>query len=255
MHRLLLAHRSSPPGDKERSVESPATSVCGILLRTSLKPAKFRSNPQKISKKSRIPLLRGELVPPGVGGALEAPASGVLPLRLGGKFLAGPAGVRLGVLVGDVNDRMALPSAQVAARSLRVAPAGLRDVGPPVANVSEVDGARCLPEDERARNEQGGIGFREVRGVEGALGERYVTAILNEAPELGVGYGVLVHPEAVDGDPVDRTLLWIEVVGAHQESTARHPDHVLVRRPASRVGRYGFVRGEGRLMLSAPSVM
>ena len=47
---------------------------------------------------------RGELVAPGEGGAVEAAASGELPLRLGGPFLAGPGRVGVGVLGGDVGD-------------------------------------------------------------------------------------------------------------------------------------------------------
>jgi hypothetical protein len=93
-----------------------------------------------------------------------------------------------------------------------VSPAGPRDVGPPVANVSEVDGAWRLPEYEGARNKQGGIGVRVVRGVQWALGDRHVTGILHEAPELCIGHGMRIHPEAIDGDPVYRTLLGVEVV-------------------------------------------
>src|SRR5215470_8171745 len=72
--------------------------------------------------------IRRELIAPGVGRAVQAAPGRVLPLRLGGQFLAGPRGVRLGVFVGDVGHRMALPAAAVAAGPLRVAPAGAGDV-------------------------------------------------------------------------------------------------------------------------------
>jgi hypothetical protein len=45
----------------------------------------------------------------------------------------------------------------------------------------------------------------------------------NDATELGVGHRVAGHPEAVNGDPVDRPLLRIEVLGAHQERSPRAP--------------------------------
>jgi hypothetical protein len=46
---------------------------------------------------------------------------------------------------------------------------------------------------------------------------------------------VSVHPEAVYSDAVNGALLRVEVVRAHKEGAAGHPDHVLVRRPAGTI--------------------
>src|SRR4029079_783754 len=51
--------------------------------------------------------------------------------------------------------------------------------------------------------------------------------------ELCHRHGVLVHPEAVDLDGVDGSLLGVEVLGAHGELTTGDPDHVL-RGPSAR---------------------
>src|SRR5215831_4978626 len=68
--------------------------------------------------------IRRELIAPGVDRAVQAAPGRVLPLRLGGQFLAGPRRVRLSVGIGDVGHRVALPAAAVAAGPLWVAPAG-----------------------------------------------------------------------------------------------------------------------------------
>src|SRR5918997_890909 len=106
--------------------------------------------------------LGGELVPPGVGGALQPPARGELPLRLRGQLFVGPTGVGLCVLVGDLHDRVALPTAQVASRALGVPPAGAWHVSPPVAHVAQVYGTGRLAEDEGAGYEQRRFGLGVV---------------------------------------------------------------------------------------------
>ena len=62
---------------------------------------------------------RGELVAPGELAAVEAAAGGELPLGLGRERLARPLGVGLGVLVGDLDDRVVLAALDGAARALR----------------------------------------------------------------------------------------------------------------------------------------
>ena len=52
------------------------------------------------------PAVRPGLVAPGERGALEPAARGVLPLGLGGQPAARPGGVRLRVLVGDMDHRV-----------------------------------------------------------------------------------------------------------------------------------------------------
>ena len=81
-------------------------------------------------------------------------------------------------------------------------------------------------EDERARDEQRGVGVGVVGRVGRLLGQRDVPGRLHEPPELRDRDRVVVHPEAVDGDVVDRALLRIEVVGSHAERAARDPGHV-----------------------------
>ena len=116
---------------------------------------------------------------------------------------------------------MAVAAVDRRALAARPLPVGARHVLPPVAEVVEVDRARGLAEDERAGDEQLGVGVRVERRVERPLGDRDVAGLAHEAAELRRRDGVLVHPEAVDRDMVDGPLLRVEVVGAHRERAAR----------------------------------
>ena len=58
-------------------------------------------------------------------------------------------------------------------------------------------------EDERAGDEQVGVGVGVVGRVGWLLGQGDVTGRLHEPPELGDRDRVVVHPEPVDGDVVD----------------------------------------------------
>ena len=82
------------------------------------------------------------LVAPGVDGAVEPAPRGVLPLGLGRQRLARPGGVGLGVLVGDVHDRVLGAARERGAGALGVPPAGAGRPRPPLAQVPEVDRAR-----------------------------------------------------------------------------------------------------------------
>src|SRR5688572_22716230 len=48
---------------------------------------------------------------------------------------------------------------------------------------------------------------------------------------------MLVHPEPIDADWMDRSLFRVELVGAHQERALRDPGHVLARWPAGGLAR------------------
>jgi hypothetical protein len=66
-------------------------------------------------------------------------------------------------------------------------------------------------------------------GIRCALRNGQIRRRFNEASEPAVGDGVPVHPEAVNGDAVDRPLLGIEVRRAHPERAAADPAHLLRR--------------------------
>ena len=165
------------------------------------------------------------LVSPRERGALEAAAGGELPLRLGRQLLARPGGVGLGILVGDVRDRMVVAAVDRRALAARSLPERAGDVLPPVPVVVEVHGAGRSSEDERSRDEQVGVGIGVVRRVERSLRDGDVVRLADEATELGRRDRLLVHPEAVDRDAVDGSLLGVEVLRAHRERPARDPFH------------------------------
>ena len=78
---------------------------------------------------------RGELVAPAEDFALQAASCAPLPLRLGRKLLSGPFGIRDGVLVGDVGDRVKHATVQGAVGALGLAPLRAGGPAPPVADV------------------------------------------------------------------------------------------------------------------------
>ena len=114
------------------------------------------------------------------------------------------------------------PPFDVAALPHWPSPAGPRRPGPPLFNVAEIDRARCLVEDERAWRRT-----EIVLGIWLALGHSQVARLHYEQGELGVGHLEFVHPETVNGDPVDWTFLLIKVLGPHVKSSTWNPDHVL----------------------------
>ena len=196
--------------------------------------------------------LRCELVTPGVRGAVEPAAGRELPFGLGRELLAGPCGIGLGVVVGDVGDGMALAAVEGAARPLGVAPLGAGDPGPPVRVVVEVDRASGPLKDQRAGDEQVGVGAGVVGRVGWLLGQGDVTGRVHESPELGHRDRVVIHPEAVDGDVVDRALLRVEVVRAHAERPARDPGHIPRRRTCPAVVKVPVMRWRCRAEAPAP---
>jgi hypothetical protein len=93
--------------------------------------------------------------------------------------------------------------------------------------IAQVHGVIRRLEDRRRRHQQLGPGVGIVRGIGGALGQRQIAGLGDEARELAVRDGVTVHPEAVDSDPMGRRLFGIVMIGTHQEGPARDPDHVV----------------------------
>lgn len=83
--------------------------------------------------------------------------------------------------------------------------------------------SQTLPAVSAARARWAGLRVRMVGRVGRSLGAGAVAGGLDEAPEVTDCHRVLVHPQAVDGDAVDRPLLGIEVLRAHQERPARYP--------------------------------
>ena len=56
---------------------------------------------------------------------------------------------------------------------------------------------------------------------------------------------MVVHPEAVDHDVVDRSFFRVKVIRSHQERAARDPDHVLEGRSRCGYIAMGVSRGMG----------
>jgi hypothetical protein len=54
-----------------------------------------------------------------------------------------------------------------------------------------------------------------------------MTGGFNKLLELGVGDRIAIHPKPIDPNSMSWGFLLIVVVRAHQESTARNPDHIF----------------------------
>lgn len=111
----------------------------------------------------------------------------------------------------------------------RLAPACVRNVCPPPARVIQWEGPRRSLEDKRSRDQELHRCSWVVGGVEWSLGNGLVAGLRHKALELGVRDRVAIDPEAIDANAMDRRLLRIEVVRAHQEIASRNPLHVLAR--------------------------
>src|SRR5690625_1783755 len=80
---------------------------------------------------ARLPI-RHELLPPGIVGAVQAATRRKLPLRFRGQFLAGPGGVSLGILMGDLHHGMIRLCPRLAPGTVRLPPVRPEDEGPPL---------------------------------------------------------------------------------------------------------------------------
>src|SRR5215469_10930497 len=173
--------------------------------------------------------LRRELIAPGVFGAIEPAARGELPLRLARQFLAGPGGVGLGVAVCNVHHRMVLEACERAAGTVGTPPESAESEPPPLTPVVEIDRPPRRGEHQRTSFQH----VRQCAGVVlrvwGYLGESDVAGRLDEATKLAVGHRCAVHPEAIHAHAMPGPLLGVVSIRAHQESSARDPDHLRVR--------------------------
>ena len=130
-------------------------------------------------------------------------------------------GVRLGVLVGDVDDRVVVASVERAARALGMAPARTGRPRPPLVQVAEIDRPWSHREHERARLEVLGRRAGEVGRIERTLRDRHVPGRLDEGRVLPVRDLAAVDREPLDADAVDGRLLRVVPIGAHAELPAR----------------------------------
>ena len=134
-----------------------------------------------------------------------------------------------------MHDRVTVAAVDRRARSFGPLPVRAGDVLPPIAEVAHVDRPCRLAKDERAGDEQVGVGVRVERRVERPLAEGHVAGLPHEAAELRSGHRPLVHPEAVHSDAMYGPLFWIEVLRAHPELARGNPAHVLERWRAGRL--------------------
>src|SRR6266478_7034080 len=80
------------------------------------------------------------LVTPGEIRAIKPTARGKFPFGLGRQFLAGPFGIGFDVPIGDVDNRMVVEPADIAARTVGTPPVGAEFECPPFAPVAQIYG-------------------------------------------------------------------------------------------------------------------
>src|SRR5262249_28486124 len=148
---------------------------------------------------------RGGGVAPGMaagGSALEVPGRGLLPLRLGGESLAGPAGVRVGLVPADV-DHGLIECERTQTAEDELAPA-LVVHPPPLCGMA---GSALGSPSPR-------LGCPQLATA--------IPAVLEEAKKLSVADGAEVDPKTRQVDLVSGTLVVVSeaaIVRAHQERT------------------------------------
>ncbi len=175
-------------------------------------------------------------IPPGIRRRVQPAAGCALPLGLGRQRLPSPTGICVGVLVGDVDNRLVFAALQRAARPFGTVPAGARRPRPPLAQMAQIDGSRRHPEHQRAGNQVLRRRAGKVIRVKWALGYGDVSGVLDELRELAICHLKAIDPESVDGDVADGRLLWIVGIRAHPERAGRDPGHPLARTRADKPG-------------------
>ena len=163
-----------------------------------------------------------QLIAPRVVRTDQATARRVLPLGLGRQILAGPGGVRHGVLPADVHHRVVRAIPPVAARTVGLSPLRALLPAPPLRPVVQRDRDRRLGEHLRPRHEQVGIGAREVGGIQRQLRHGDVTGLGDEGRELRVRDRVRSPAQVRHLDLDDRVLLRVEPATAYLVEPARH---------------------------------
>src|SRR3954447_10199305 len=117
-------------------------------------------NAQVLPRELTLPRVRHhaaagrEFVAPCERRAVATAARCVLPLRLAWERLARPFAIGDRIRIRDMRYRVMLPAADVAGRAFRMAPVCPRRPRPPRSDVTEVDRALRLTEDQRAGHER-----------------------------------------------------------------------------------------------------
>jgi hypothetical protein len=139
---------------------------------------------------------------------IETATRGKLPLLFSGKVTSTPTSVSQSIFKGHLNDRMSLSSLQIAARALRMTPAGAVDHTPPPRRIAgpEAGGA---DEDERGGFEQLGRHTWIKRRIRGSLGKGHIASRIDKLGELAVRDLSPVNGERLDHNATRRAFLWI----------------------------------------------
>lgn len=187
-------------------------------------------------------LLEG--VSPGVGFAIEAAALGILVLGFGGQPPPFPLAIGVGVLIGDVDDRVLFFAFEVTVRSLRVAPVGTFHVVPPLKVVVEWNRVIGWREDNGTRDQIFGRCPWKILGAGCFFRQGHIARRFREAGELQVSDFGLVDPEPVEIDAVPRaSVAEHRLIGAHPEFARWYPTH-----PGRRCAWSAYVvRTKGRI--------
>src|SRR3984885_1245653 len=100
---------------------------------------------------------------------------------------------------------------------MRMAPTRTWCPNPPISVILQIHGPLRFLEYQSSRNEIFGWRSRIVGRIQRAFRDGDIARRVDEARELLVGDGVLIHPKAIDADLVYRAFLWIEVFRTHEE--------------------------------------
>src|SRR5262249_43096828 len=82
---------------------------------------------------------RGEFATPGELGAVQSATRGEFPFGLGWQILAGPFGKSERIAERHMHDGVIVEDVDVALRSVRMSPVGTPCIGPPRAEVFQID--------------------------------------------------------------------------------------------------------------------
>ena len=132
--------------------------------------------------------------------------------------------VGLGVLVGDVDDRVAVAAVDRRALPSRPLPVRAGEVLPPVAIVVEVDRARGLAKTSDPGTARSGSasGYCSRSSGRSATVTYFVSRTKRRKSAAVTGWASIQNPST---DTRHGPLLRIEVLGAHRERAARDPAH------------------------------
>ena len=235
LRRVGLVLRCVPvgrpfPDISNHVVEAVAVRRKGVHWRRALVPV----GREILVRKLALPGV-GQLAPtgrefaaPGELGAVETAACRELPLGFSRKLLACPLGVGFCILKGDMHDRMVVNAADRAAGTVGPTPVRAKLERPPFGPVTRIDLTLGRGKHQRPRLEHVRQGAGVVLRIGRDLGEGDVTRLLDEFSEFAIGDRRAVHPEAVDGDAMNRCLFRIVLLRSHAKRTAGNPDHAVM---------------------------